>query len=225
MPRDPRSIGDRLLVAALLLLLLAAVSYAAWDRSVANWAFHLPRPWANAARWLSSLGEGLYWLGLVTFIAAVALVRRRHAVAVWALKAGCAVIGAGLSANVLKMIAGRARPRALDDGVWGFHFFEVGYRFASFPSGHAAVAAAVAASICLARPDAWPFAALLWLALAGGRVMTGSHFVSDVFAAGALGIAVMVLVARWGGLDAVVRRLARDRRCPVAAAPDGLPGR
>lgn len=225
MPREPRSIGNPLLVATLLLLLLAAVSYAAWDRSVANWAFHLPRSWANAARWLSSLGEGLYWLGLVTFIAVAALVRRRHAVAVWALKTGCAVIGAGFAANVLKVIAGRARPRALDDGVWGFHFFEVGYRFASFPSGHAAVAAAVAASICLARPDAWPLAALLWLALAGGRVMTGSHFVSDVLAAGALGITVMVLIGGWGRLDDVIRRLARDRRCPVDPTPDGLPGR
>jgi membrane-associated phospholipid phosphatase len=62
----------------------------------------------------------------------------------------------------------------------------------------------VAASICLARPAAWPLAALLWLALAGGRVLTGSHFVSDVLAGGAVGVAVMV------GIVAAARR-GRER--------------
>ncbi|HEV8609384.1 MAG TPA: phosphatase PAP2 family protein [Thermoanaerobaculia bacterium] len=211
MPRAPRPVGDRLLGAALLMVVLAAVSYALWDRPVANWAFHLSRFWANNARRLSGLGEGVYWLVIIAVISVTAFLRKKHDVAVRAGKTAMAIAAAGLAANALKVVAGRARPRALDDGVFGFHFFELGYRFNSFPSGHAAIAAAVAASICLARPAAWPAAAVLWLLLAGGRVVTGSHFVSDVLAGGAVGIAVMVLVHRWSGLDAILRRLIPGR--------------
>jgi undecaprenyl-diphosphatase len=219
--------GNRLLGAALLMLILAAFSYAVWDRSIANWAFYLSRFWANTARRLSGLGEGVYWLVLVLVIGVSAIVRKKHSVALWALKTATAVAASGLAANVLKVIAGRARPRALDQGVWGFHFLELGYRFNSFPSGHAAIAAAVAASICLARPAAWPAAVLLWLALAGGRVLTGSHFLSDVLAGGALGIAVMVFVDRWVALEGTIRRLTGGRPCPAVepspAGPQGPP--
>jgi undecaprenyl-diphosphatase len=206
MPRPPRTTDKWLLGASLLLLVLVAWSYAFWDRAVAEWAFHRPRSWANTARRLSGLGEGAYWMVLVFAIGVTAVARKRPAVAVWAGKTFLAIAGAGIVANVLKVVAGRARPRALDSGVWGFHFLEFGYRFNSFPSGHAAIAAAVAASICLALPAAWPLAAALWLALAGGRVLTGSHFVSDVLAGGAVGIAVLLLVERWSRLEGLLGR-------------------
>jgi membrane-associated phospholipid phosphatase len=219
MPRDRRPIGNRLLIAALLLLVLAALFYALWDRAIAEWAFHLPRSWANAARRLSALGEGVYWIVVVFAIGLAGVVRKKDAVAAWALETVVAIAGAGIAANVLKVVAGRARPRALDEDVWGFRFFEFGYRFNSFPSGHAAIAGAVAASICLARPAAWPAAALLWLLLAGGRVLTGSHFVSDVLAGGAVGIAVAVAVSRWDWLTARLTELARRMRTAPAAVP------
>lgn len=223
MPRAPRSIGKRLLAASLFLLVLAALSWALWDRSIADWAFHLPRSWANAARWLSALGQGGYWIVLVFAIGLTAVVRKKEAVATWSLRTAAAIAGVGLAANLLKVIAGRARPRALDEGVWGFHFFEVGYRLNSFPSGHAAVAAAVATSIFLARPAAWPAAAVLWLLLAGGRVLTGAHFVSDVLAGGAVGIAVTVLVSRWAWLDAQLHLFApRANDLPGVAASSAV---
>lgn len=197
---------------ALLLLLLGAASWFLWDRGVAEWSFRLPRSWANASRRLSALGEGVYWMVLVFAIGVTAVVRKMPAVTVWAGRAAVAIVGAGLAANLLKVVAGRARPRALDSGVWGFHLFELGYRFNSFPSGHAAIAAAVASAICLARPRAWPFAAFLWFALAGGRVLTGSHFVSDVLAGGVVGIAVTVLVDRWSWLERLLQRFGAARQ-------------
>jgi membrane-associated phospholipid phosphatase len=219
MPRDRRPTGNRLLLAALLLLVLAALFYTLGDRAIADWAFHLPRSWANAARRLSALGEGVYWIVVVFAIGLTGVVRKKEAVAAWALETVVAIAGAGIAANVLKVVAGRARPRALDEGVWGFHFFELGYRFNSFPSGHAAIAGAVAASICLARPAAWPAAAILWLLLAGGRVLTGSHFVSDVLAGGAVGIAVAVAVSRWDWLSARLTELARRMRTVPPSVP------
>lgn len=205
------------------MLAVAAASYVFWDRAVASWAFHLPRPWANGARRLSGLGEGVYWFIVVAVIAVTAIVRKKHGVARWALKSAAAIAFAGGVANLVKLLAGRARPRALDDGVWGFHFFETGYRFASFPSGHAAIAGAVAASICLSFPRAWPAATVLWLALAGGRVLTGSHFVSDVLAGGALGLAIMVLVDRSAWLDRAAQRLVKRARDERRAADSDVP--
>ena len=224
MPRDRRPIGNRLLLAALLLLVLAALFYLLWDRAIADWAFHLPRSWANTARRLSALGEGVYWIVVVFAIGVTGVVRKKEAVAAWALETAVGIAGAGIAANVLKVVAGRARPRALDEDVWGFHFFELGYRFNSFPSGHAAIAGAVAASICLALPAAWPAAALLWLLLAGGRVLTGSHFVSDVLAGGAVGIAVAVAVSRWDWLNARLAELARRMRTVPASVPSSRVG-
>jgi membrane-associated phospholipid phosphatase len=58
---------------------------------------------------------------------------------------------------------------------------------------------------------------LLWLALAGGRVLTGSHFVSDVLAGGAVGVAVMVGFA---GFVAAARR-GRERASGGDAASHG----
>jgi membrane-associated phospholipid phosphatase len=213
MPRASRAdrTGDRLLAVAAVMVVLAAASYALWDRPVADWAFHRPLAWQRAARRLSALGEGVYWIVLVFVIGLAAAIRRKHAVTLRAAKSAVAIAAAGLAANALKVVFGRARPRALDDGVWGFHFFELGYRFNSFPSGHAAIAAAVAASLCLARPGAWPLAVALWLALASGRVLTGSHFVGDVLAGGAIGIVVMVLVDRWSWLSQVLRRRIPER--------------
>jgi membrane-associated phospholipid phosphatase len=215
MPRASRPVVGWLLGTAILMVVLAAVSYVLWDRPVGDWAFHLSRFWANNARRLSGLGEGVYWLVVVAVIGVTAVVRKKPDVAVRAGKTAIAIVAAGLAANALKIVAGRARPRALDEGVFGFHFFEIGYRFNSFPSGHAAIAAAVAASICLARPGAWPLAAVLWVLLAGGRVFTGSHFVSDVLAGGAVGIAVMVIVDRSAWLDRLLHRFGKAGARPA----------
>jgi len=216
MPRAPRSTGTWLLGASVVMLVLAPVAYVFWDRAVAEWAFHLPRNWANLARVLSTIGTGGYWIAAAVLVAVTALLIDRRRLAAWALQVGCALAVSGLAAIVVKVIVGRARPRALDQGEWGFRWFQLGYRFNSFPSGHAAIAASLAAALCLRRPAAWPGAILLWLALAGGRVMTGAHFVSDVLAGGAVGIAVMVMVERWTWLDRLLHRFQKVEGRPAA---------
>jgi membrane-associated phospholipid phosphatase len=54
---------------------------------------------------------------------------------------GCGAV-AGFVAAKLKMIFGRPPPDApLNEGAYGFHFFNGGIGFDSFPSSHAAIAA------------------------------------------------------------------------------------
>jgi len=194
------------------------VSYAYWDRPVADWARHLPRAWALFAHALSVVGTGGYWLVAAVLVGLTALLLDRRRLGVWALRIACALAVSGLATDLLKLLFGRARPRALDQGDWGFHWFQFGYRFTSFPSGHAAIAASLAAGLCLRWPAAWPGALLLWLMLAGSRVMTAAHFVSDMLAGSAVGIAAMVLVDRSAWLDRLLSRVRKVEARP--AAPD-----
>ncbi len=97
------------------------------------------------------------------------------------------VAAAGLSDDVLKIVFGRARPYLwLAGDQSGFHFFRIGARFASFPSGHTttSVAAALVFSAIFPRlcPAFWGAAVLIGLT----RVLLDLHYLSDVFAGASL---------------------------------------
>ena len=109
-----------------------------------------------------------------------------------------AVAAAGLVADVLKIIVGRTRPKLMfADGTYDFTWFGLRADHWSFPSGHAATAAALMTALwCL-----WPRP--LWFYVAGAaliavsRVITGQHYLSDVVAGAAIGVIVTRLVAAW----------------------------
>jgi membrane-associated phospholipid phosphatase len=88
----------------------------------------------------------------------------------------------------VKAVIGRARPSARETAA-SFHPFALLNRYASFPSGDAAGAFAVAAVIA-DRSDS-PIAGVLAYTLAGlaalNRVHDDKHWVSDVFVGSALG--------------------------------------
>ena len=97
--------------------------------------------------------------------------------------------------EVLKGLFGRSwtdtfvcnNPSYLKDQVYGFHWFQFNPTFASFPSGHTALATAFAVSMSLVYP-AWRWLwALLALIVALGQIFSYYHFVSDVIAGAALG--------------------------------------
>ena len=77
----------------------------------------------------------------------------------------------------------------------------------SFPSDHATLMAAVAASLLLIRETRAPgiALALLWLPLAWARVYVGVHFPSDVIGGAVVGCGSSVLVALFA--EPVVSRL------------------
>jgi undecaprenyl-diphosphatase len=108
---------------------------------------------------------------------------------VWLLWAAGAVAAAGVLAQVVKNLACRARPTALDAGAFfaAFPCFPAGYATASFPSGHATTAFAAAVLLSLR----YPRGAVVFFGLAVlvglSRVVLGSHFPSDVVAGAVLG--------------------------------------
>ena len=127
-----------------------------------------------------------------------------------------ALATAGLVADLLKVLVGRTRPKLLfATGAYDFTWFGWHPDHWSFPSGHAATAAALMTSLwCL-----WPRP--LWLYVAGAaliaasRVVTGQHYPSDVVAGAVIGVVTTRIIASW---------LLRRRDAASATAGDAAPG-
>jgi membrane-associated phospholipid phosphatase len=111
----------------------------------------------------------------------------------------------GLAANVVKAaLVDRVRPRAADLSAATSALTTFGGSLAaavtshsdvnSFPSGHAATAAGLAAALAWKYPrGAWLFAA--WaISVALQRVATSAHYPSDVCAGAALGLSIAAYV-------------------------------
>jgi membrane-associated phospholipid phosphatase len=95
-----------------------------------------------------------------------------------------ALAGADIVTNVVKVVARRERPGALDHGG---HFEEGG---GSFPSGHSTQAWALAAVVASEYGNhKWiPYVSYGYAALIStSRVLAQEHFTSDVFVGGAIG--------------------------------------
>jgi membrane-associated phospholipid phosphatase len=106
----------------------------------------------------------------------------------------------------LKFVFGRTWPDTwgpgivsfVRDNVYGFHFFQSGKSFESFPSGHAAVAAAVLSVIWILFPNLRAFCTIGLIAVDIGLVALNLHFLSDVVAGSFVGVSTgLFTVALW----------------------------
>jgi undecaprenyl-diphosphatase len=182
-------------------------------------AFHGVAAGSPVLRVVSSLLAT--WLAVAALVAAaIALVafRRDRAVllgmvAAYLRAAAAALIAYAANAGI-GVLVGRSRPFA----ALGFEPFTGAPLTAkSFPSDHAALAFAVAATFAYAWPQRrWAFIAVA-AAIALGRVMAGVHYPSDVLAGAALGAFWAWLVetvdVRGGGAVSlrIARKLTRTR--------------
>ena len=184
-------------VGLLVLLPLALLVRGAWgpltsvDLDVArdaNAAVLDSPPLLAFARGVTHLGDYAVLTAVVTAGALALLAARRWRVAAYFVVVG---IGASLLSRTLKAIVGRARP-VLEQTVATLPDSP------SFPSGHALGAAAVYPALLLV---VWPWlagrvrrlaltlTALVVVAVAASRVLLGVHYLSDVVAGAALGLA------------------------------------
>lgn len=123
-------------------------------------------------------------------LAVVALGFRRSRLAIAMLLAG---VGVYLLAIVLKTIVERGRPDALLTDVHGREVFGEGSL--GYPSGHAAVSAALTVVVAAHLSKRWAIAALgLGLAVIIGRMYVGAHLPLDVVGGAALGTVVGSIV-------------------------------
>ena len=126
------------------------------------------------------------------------------------------MIGSTAANAITKQVVGRTRPEGAADRSSGV------LRTTSFPSGHAASAAAFATGVALEVPAlALPVGGLA--ALVGvSRVVTRVHFPSDVAAGFAIGTAAGLLTLRWWPRRPTEPATAARPRRDAPASPDGV---
>ncbi len=136
------------------------------------------------------------------------------------------VLVSGGAALVLKNLIGRARPLVPDPGtVLAFRPLAIEANWASFPSGHATTAIALAVALMLVLPRLGPaFLAIgVWVALS--RALIGAHWLSDVLAGAVLGASVAVVLHKLFALAPAKQspRILRVAGLAVLASLRALP--
>lgn len=169
---------------ALLLLVPAALSFLFWDRPVSTAVAEGPVAMRRMASRVGDVFNGDHLvLALLVLSLLAALGRARRLLRVLLLLLG-SVLVAALSVHLLKMGFGRLRPEAwLDRAEFGFGGWDAPrwrYRYNSFPSGHASAYGALLRGLWLHAPRLALVAAPFLLFFASCRVLTNSHFISDV---------------------------------------------
>ncbi len=198
-----------------ILLAAVALSIAFVDRPLAGALAGIdPR--------IDAIAQRVTWFGrstsyLVTFgiaVAALALAgrfaparRARLLARAWswaALYLFLAVALSGLANDLIKLLAGRARPMV---EARGLHPFSFSYDYQSFPSGHAAVAFALAfGGMALWPRWRWPLLVFA-VAVAASRVVLDVHHLGDVTASALVALlTVRALTARFARHRLVFRR-------------------
>ncbi|HET9140490.1 bifunctional phosphatase PAP2/diacylglycerol kinase family protein [Actinophytocola sp.] len=176
----------------------------------------IPRSGADTAlaRITTAANHSVLW-----FVIAAALASRRGVTRRAALRGVVAIGGASLLTNaVAKPLMPRRRPAA--DALPDFRTLPDPPTSSSFPSGHAASAAAFTTAVAMESPVAGMVIAPLAATVAYSRVHTGVHWTSDVVAGAALGGAVALATRRWWAVRPDVPARARPH-ADVEALPQG----
>lgn len=210
------SLGDRLLgagrmraalpVAVVLGVLVVAGAFMADGWGIAAMR-ELRGPYGKAvAGWISHYGDffPLMMVGLYALFAAMIFHRERACrVIVGMILAGML---AGGTANVVKSVAGRARPNAKVAPGWygpkhNGQWLVGKNKFAAFPSGHTATAVGFFAVLAYSRRRLGPALLVLVPAVIIGfsRVYLGVHHLSDVVVAAMIGLGAALWLWRFVG--------------------------
>jgi membrane-associated phospholipid phosphatase len=152
----------------------------------------------QVAAYLTRFGDPLWWLlpSLALFLAA-RFIWRCPAWAARALFIFSSVAIPGILVDLIKLIAGRARPELwLTQRIYGFSYPHLQALYQSFPSGHAACATGAGVALALLFPRHRPVWVAVGLGLGLTRVVVTAHYLSDVVAATLLAALIVLELRR-----------------------------
>jgi membrane-associated phospholipid phosphatase len=185
------------------LFVLTAVAALAVDCQISQWCLQQQIP--REVNRLLNIGE-MCAHGLGVLVIGIAIFHLDHQRRRFVPHVLVAAWGAGIVANVLKLLVARVRPHSFDfqGDVWStftalFPFLEGGSSAQSFPSAHTAAAAGLAVVLGHLYPHAKWFFVVLAVLAACQRVQSGAHYLSDVLAGAAVGMvfASWILRTKW----------------------------
>ena len=184
------------------------VSFQWLDRPIALWVYHL----SGGHRIPTQIADRITSTPVVTatvfvFCGIIAIMGRRLSKVEMAI-AMCAIssLAAIVIKDLLKFVFGRTWPDTwgpgivsfVRDNVYGFNFFQSGRAFESFPSGHAAAAAAVLSVVWILFPQLRIISTIGIFAADVGLIALNLHFLGDVIAGSFLGASTgLFTVALW----------------------------
>lgn len=144
----------------------------------------------RAPRWFRLLmiaatrgGDGWLWFAFGLLLLLCGGEQRYDAIGA----AGCSAAAGILMFRALKRTSRRKRPCEIEPHCWASILPPDKY---SFPSGHTITAFAIAVSVGLFYPGLQSGLLLAALLIAASRIVLGMHFLSDVVAGAAIGVAL-----------------------------------
>lgn len=204
-PTPPRSWANRhVLIPALLLL--GTVAVIPIDFSLAYWAVNdgCPGFFRELLEAAEPFGNGNGILYIVLAVLALDWLNRRTTLRILA-----TAFGAGLAADLVKMMIERTRPCAFafDGTIWDsfgsfFPLAGAGSGGQSFPSAHTATAAGLALVLAWRYPRARAFFFAMATLVAVQRATSGAHYLSDTFCGAAVACVVATYTIHHGRLAA-----------------------
>jgi membrane-associated phospholipid phosphatase len=203
-------------------LALAAIPALTIDLPLSRWCMQdrLPGDLARLLGFAEVFGHGL---GVALLLLAIYQLDPLHR---WALpRVVASAYGAGLAANLVKMVVGRARPHHFEFNEGVLNSFgpwlpltSAGSGGQSFPSAHTATAAGLAVALVWLYPAGrWLFPAMVFL-VACQRINSGAHFLSDTLVGAALGLLVGQAVVHCGPVARWFGRLEKRWRASVGSS-------
>lgn len=171
----------------------------AWNMLLVGWRIDALTAFSQAMNWL---GGGIVGVFIIPIGGAIALViARRYIGAAYFVAASLVSAGA---VQVLKHLFGRARPEEII----------VISDYGSFPSGHAANAATVAAVAVVLFPRLWvAIAGAVWAVLmAFSRTYLHAHWLSDTVGGAMVGVGTALVVAAAMAVPLRSEQTHRQRR-------------
>ncbi|MBB5158542.1 bifunctional phosphatase PAP2/diacylglycerol kinase family protein [Saccharopolyspora phatthalungensis] len=175
------------------------------DREFVRWSATFPRTAADPAlKRLTMLADhSKLWFAL-----AVALAARKGSTRRAGLRGVAAIAASSAVTNLLaKPLLPRRRPAT--DLLPEYRRLVAPPGSSSFPSGHAASAAAFTTAVCMESPAAGAVLAPLAAAVAYSRVHTGVHWPTDIAVGATIGIGVGLATRRWWPVRPSAPGLAR----------------
>lgn len=209
IPRQQSSPGRTWLAAALGVAVFTPLSYFVFDRPLAQLAWDNLRPYRKLFDALTHIVDPFAGVAVVIFLCALVQIARRRAIGPRLevlLRTATALCIAATAKDQLKYVFGRTWPETwtnnnpsyFGNGTYGFFPFHGGQGWYAFPSGHTTVVCVVAAALWVLWPRGRPLYALTVALVVIGLIGADYHWLSDVVAGGALGVAIGVAAAKVG---------------------------